>query len=69
MQLLEGTAVQLDGLVTRPEHNGRRGEVAGYDSSAGRYIVAVCTGGPPTKLKLRRDCAAKVNIRGARSYI
>ena len=41
MQLLEGTAVQLDGLVTRPEHNGRRGEVAGYDSSAGRYIVAV----------------------------
>ena len=55
MELLEGTAVQLDGLVTRPEHNGRRGEVAGYDSSAGRYIVTVCTGGPPTKLKLRRE--------------
>mmetsp|Transcript_12376 Transcript_12376/g.28597 ORF Transcript_12376/g.28597 Transcript_12376/m.28597 type:complete len:294 (+) Transcript_12376:268-1149(+) len=34
-----GTTVSLKGLVSKPEKNGDRGEVTGYDPSTGRYVV------------------------------
>lgn len=36
-----GTVVSLKGLQSRPERNGDRGEVQGYDPSSGRYVVVI----------------------------
>jgi hypothetical protein len=36
-----GTVVSLKNLVAKPERNGDRGEIQGYDPSTGRYVVAV----------------------------
>ena len=36
-----GTVVSLKGLVSRPERNGDRGEVVGYDPSSGRYTIEI----------------------------
>ena len=36
-----GTVVSLTQLVSRPERNGDRGQVQGYDPSTQRYMVAV----------------------------
>ena len=37
----DGTVVSLKGLVSRPERNGDRGEVQGYDPNSGRYVVVL----------------------------
>lgn len=36
-----GTVVSLKGLVSQPERNGDRGQIADYDASYGRYTVAL----------------------------
>jgi hypothetical protein len=36
-----GTVVSLKGLVSRPERNGDRGEIQGYDPNSGRYVVVL----------------------------
>lgn len=36
-----GTIVSLKGLVSKPERNGDRGEVIGYDPAAGRYTIVL----------------------------
>jgi ankyrin repeat protein len=40
-ELAAGTAVEIDGLVGAPQHNGKFGIVEGFDATKGRYVVRV----------------------------
>jgi len=36
-----GTIVTLQGLISKPERNGDRGQIVQYDSNTGRYIIQI----------------------------
>jgi len=36
-----GTSVTLQGLISKPERNGDRGQIVQYDSNTGRYIIQI----------------------------
>ena len=46
-----GTNVQLRGLQAKPELNGQRGVVTGFDASSGRCSVQLEDGRGPYKIK------------------
>ena len=64
-----GSAVRLFGLQSKPEANGRRGAVRGYDATKGRYAVELeAAGGADAEtLSLKRDnlalCLQAVPLR------
>lgn len=37
----DGTVVSLKGLVSRPDRNGDRGQIQGFDPNSGRYVVVL----------------------------
>ena len=47
-----GTRVELHGLKAKPELNGQRGVVAGFDAASGRCKVKLEDGRGPFKLKM-----------------
>ena len=47
-----GTRVELHGLKAKPELNGQRGVVAGFDAASGRCKVKLEDGRGPFKLKV-----------------
>ena len=47
-----GTTVQLRGHKSKPELNGQRGVVTGFDASSGRCSVQLEDGRGPYKIKL-----------------
>jgi len=51
-KLPEGTAVLVKGLQGAPQHNGKSGQVQGYDGAKGRYVVAL---GDGTQVSLKQD--------------
>ena len=56
--LITGTRVQLQGLTSKAELNGRKGTVLGHDPEKGRYRVRVETGGagaPTPVMALKPD--------------
>ncbi len=51
-----GTRVLMQGLVSKPEYNGKRSRVLSFDESTGRYVVALDDG---KELRLRAECLAR----------
>ena len=49
--ILIGTDVQLRGLQAKPELNGQRGVLTGFDASTGRCSVQLEDGGGPFSIK------------------
>merc|ERR1719356_2031269 len=39
--LTQECAVEVDGLASRPDLNGKSGRIIGYDDASGRYMVSV----------------------------
>ena len=46
-----GTIVSLKGLVSKPERNGDRGEIIGYDPQSGRYTIMLEDGDEQLRVK------------------
>eukprot|EP01047_Picozoa_sp_COSAG01_P073608 COSAG01_NODE_12051_length_1807_cov_1.581967_2_plen_215_part_01 len=61
-ELAPGTAVEIEGLISAPQHNGKPGIVEGFDAAKGRYVVRVIGQAITMNLKhanLRRGLGAQ----------
>ena len=56
-----GDVVRVDGLMSKPELNGREARVLGYDEAKGRYGVQLVDGG--TQLSLKPTNVVVVGLR------
>jgi len=60
--LTQQCVVEIAGLQSKPELNGRKGEVVSYDDGAGRYMVLVQGSGSAVALQ-RRNCVLPPGAR------